>query len=156
MKRRSFLQAVGGAIAAVFAPKVAAEEVGRRVALQEFAAAFRKNSRVPPETVDELRVVIESTYDVVHEFMPSKYSGIVGRAPTAQPVGYGGPFYRGFRIAGRGATEKEAVADALNNITWKIGGKEMMWRQKLELGRERDFESNRSWVVVHGLVLVLR
>ena len=169
MKRRSFLQAVCGSIAAVFAPLAVAEKHNRRPELERLAAAFREtrgiqerawlnnDSRVPPETVTELRTEIEARYETVHEFDAAPYKGVIGRAPTAQPIGYGGPFYAGFVITGQGATEKEAVADAFKNIKWDvIGGKEMMWRIAPNLTRWKDFAADISWVEIRGRLLVLR
>ena len=46
--------------------------------------------------------------------------------------------------------------DAFNNITWNVGGKEMIWRVAPRLNGHYDFESDRSWVEVRGRVVVLR
>lgn len=169
MKRRSFLQAVGGAIAAVFTPVVAAEQLKRvavfpppRLAMSWLNTEYGHSIPItPPETLAELRAAIESRYETVHEFKQTPYDKPfgygIGRAPTAQPVGYNGPFYRGFVIAGEGVSEKEAVADALNGIDWNLwGGKEMMWRVIPHLNHLHSFEADRSRVWVRARVIVLR
>ena len=175
MKRRSFLQAVGGAIAAVFAPLAVAEKQNRRPELEQLAAAFREtrriqtrawlnnDPRVPPETIAELRAAIESCYETVHEFKQTSYENTepmisgFGLEPTPQPEDrYNGPFYGGFIIMGRGDNEREAVADAFKGIGQLLVGKEMMWRKELSFNKLRFFEENKTEFVVRGRVLVLR
>ena len=172
MKRRSFLQAVGGAIAAVFAPLAVAEKQNRRPELEQLAAAFREtrriqtqawlnnDPRVPPETVDELRLAIESSYKSVRPDDPPMEEISVhplGMTSHGFAVDFPpGPFvkFMGLHILGNGANEREAVADALNGIKRMVGGEELIWRVKPELTDLHDFASNRSWVAVRGRAMV--
>ena len=169
MKRRSFLQAVGGAIAAVFVPVVAVETktIGRAYALQEYGvvkweegnnSAFWESGQ--PKTVDELRLAIESSYKSVRPDDPPMEEISVhplGMTSHGFAVDFPpGPFvkFMGLHILGNGANEREAVADAINGIKDVLGGDELIWRKKPELFDANDFESNRSWVMVRGTAMV--
>ena len=168
MKRRSFLQAIAGSMAAVFAPVVATEQVKRLAVfpLPRLAGSWldtEYGQSIPitaPETVAELRAAIESSYKSVRPDDPPMEEISVhplGMTSHGFAVDFPpGPFvkFMGLHILGNGANEREAVADALNGIKRMVGGEELIWRVKPELTALHDFESNRSWVVVRGRAMV--
>lgn len=174
MKRRSFLQAIGGAVAAVFVPVAAADNPNRRAALEQLAAAFREtrdiqerawlnnDPRMPPETLAELRAVIEAAYKSVRPDDPPMEEVFV------HPLGmtsYGfavdfppGPtiIFTALPVTGVGSNEREAVLIAFNRIKEELGGKELIWRRKPEMEWWKDVESGRECFVVSGRAMVLR
>lgn len=161
MKRRAFLQAIGGAVAAVFAPVAVSKPTASLTDKYPFVEYGLSFAITPPETVDELRLLIEATYETVGEIGNGPYVADIhgfGEAPIKmEHFAYSADsqHYYSLNIIGKGNNEREAVADALKPVSHELGGKELLWRSKLRLDVLRDFEEGTNNYVVRGRAVVL-